>query len=195
MAGKWHVTPVNESKHNWPLAARLRPLLRHHPRRRRLLQSGNADRGQRTRRPGGKDYYFTDAIGDNAVRLHRRVRHAASSRSSCTPRLPRRTGRCTPGPTIFANTRIAIATAGTRCARSATNDSSASGLLAKRWDLSARDARCRHGKMRMTASGRRAGCRSTPRWSTAWTRTSARILTQAAGDRPGREHAGAVHVG
>ena len=69
MAGKWHVTPVNQSKHNWPLQ---RGFDRYYG-----IIHGAADYfnpvtltyGNDPVEPQGPDYYFTDAIGDHAVRF------------------------------------------------------------------------------------------------------------------------------
>ena len=74
MSGKWHVTPVTKSKHNWPrqrgfdrfygiihgAASYFDPV---------TLKRDNDDAA-----PEGKDYYFTDAIAENActyIREHR----------------------------------------------------------------------------------------------------------------------------
>jgi len=67
MAGKWHVTPVNQSKHNWPLQ---RGFERYYG-----IIHGAADyfnpvsltHDNESIRAEG-DYYFTDALGDYAVR-------------------------------------------------------------------------------------------------------------------------------
>lgn len=69
MSGKWHVTPVTESKHNWPLqrgfekyygiihgaASYYDPVT--------LVRDNEFSPP-----PRGKDYFFTDAIGENATR-------------------------------------------------------------------------------------------------------------------------------
>ncbi len=69
MAGKWHVTPVTQSHHNWPLQ---RGFDRYYG-----IIHGAADYfnpvtltlGNDPAPPTGPDYYFTDAIGDYAVRF------------------------------------------------------------------------------------------------------------------------------
>ncbi len=68
MAGKWHVTPVTQSHHNWPLQ---RGFDRYYG-----IIHGAADYfdpvtltlGNDPAPVTGPDYYFTDAIGDYAVR-------------------------------------------------------------------------------------------------------------------------------
>ncbi len=67
MSGKWHVTPVNESKHNWPLQ-------RGFDHYYGIIHGGSSYYDPVTLvrdhesipRPDG-DYYLTDAIGENAV--------------------------------------------------------------------------------------------------------------------------------
>ncbi len=69
MAGKWHVTPVNESKQNWPLQ---RGFDRYYG-----IIHGAADYfnpatltyGNDPVKPAGSGFYLTDAIGDYAVRF------------------------------------------------------------------------------------------------------------------------------
>ncbi len=69
MAGKWHVTPVTQSHHNWPLQ---RGFDRYYG-----IIHGAADYfnpvtltlDNDPAPTGGPDYYFTDAIGDYAVRF------------------------------------------------------------------------------------------------------------------------------
>lgn len=68
MVGKWHVTPISDSKKNWPLQ---RGFERYYG-----IIHGAADyfnpvtltRDNERVQPEGKDYYFTDAIGENGVR-------------------------------------------------------------------------------------------------------------------------------
>ncbi|MBI1894949.1 MAG: arylsulfatase [Acidobacteria bacterium] len=67
MSGKWHVTPVTSSKHNWP---RQRGFDKYYG-----IIHGAADyfnpvtltRDNDAVRPDKPDYYFTDAIADNAI--------------------------------------------------------------------------------------------------------------------------------
>ena len=112
-SGKWHVTRhtgPDGPKHNWPLAARVRPLLRHHQRRRQLLRPVHPGPRQHAdlslRRP-------RVSAGDVLLhRRHHRPRRAvpararpgpqADSRSSCTSPTPPPTGRCTPCPEDIA---------------------------------------------------------------------------------------------
>ncbi|MBI4909416.1 MAG: arylsulfatase [Acidobacteria bacterium] len=69
MAGKWHVTPVTESKHNWP---RQRGFDRYYG-----IIHGAADyfnpvtlvRDNEKAALDGPNYYFTDAIADNASKF------------------------------------------------------------------------------------------------------------------------------
>lgn len=69
MVGKWHVTPVNQSRHNWPLQ---RGFDRYYG-----IIHGAADYfnpvtltyGNDPVAADAKDYYFTDAVGDHAVRF------------------------------------------------------------------------------------------------------------------------------
>lgn len=67
MVGKWHVTPVTQSRHNWPLQ---RGFDRYYG-----IIHGAADyfnpvtltSGNDPASPDEPDYYFTDALGDRAV--------------------------------------------------------------------------------------------------------------------------------
>lgn len=69
ISGKWHVTPVNQSRHNWPLQ---RGFDRYYG-----IIHGAADYynpptltyGNDRIEPEGDNFYFTDAIGDYAVRF------------------------------------------------------------------------------------------------------------------------------
>ncbi len=70
MSGKWHVTPVTESKHNWPLQ---RGFDHYYG-----IIHGAADyfnpvtlTRENERTDIGADYYFTDAIGQNAAEFIR----------------------------------------------------------------------------------------------------------------------------
>lgn len=67
MSGKWHVTPVTQSKHNWPLQ---RGFERYYG----IIHGAGSyfdpvtlTRGNDPIQPEGKDYYFTDAIAENAA--------------------------------------------------------------------------------------------------------------------------------
>ena len=78
MSGKWHVTPVTDSKDNWP---RQRGFDRYYG-----IIHGAADyfnpvtltNENETAGPVGKDYYFTDAISDHAAAG---IRDAASRKT------------------------------------------------------------------------------------------------------------------
>jgi arylsulfatase len=67
MSGKWHVTPISKSKHNWPLQRGFEKFYG--------IVGGGGDyynpatltRDNEPIEPDGKDYYFTDAIADNAA--------------------------------------------------------------------------------------------------------------------------------
>ncbi len=69
MVGKWHVTPVNRSKHNWPLQRGFQSYYG--------IIHGAADyfnpvtltSGNQPVAPDTKNYYFTDALGDHGVRF------------------------------------------------------------------------------------------------------------------------------
>ena len=67
MSGKWHVTPVTNSQHNWP---RQRGFDKYYG----IIHGAGSffdpvtlKRDNQAVEPEGKDYYFTDAIADNAV--------------------------------------------------------------------------------------------------------------------------------
>lgn len=66
MSGKWHVTPVTESKHNWPLQ---RGFDRYYGIIHGAANYFNPVTLKRDNEPAesGADYFFTDAIADNAV--------------------------------------------------------------------------------------------------------------------------------
>lgn len=66
MSGKWHVTPVTGSKHNWPLQ---RGFDRYYGIIHGAADYFNPVTLTRDNEPAsiGKDYYFTDAIADHAV--------------------------------------------------------------------------------------------------------------------------------
>lgn len=66
MSGKWHVTPVTESKHNWPLQ---RGFDHHYGIIHGAADYFNPVTLTRDNQPAAitEDYYLTDAIGENAV--------------------------------------------------------------------------------------------------------------------------------
>jgi arylsulfatase len=75
MVGKWHVTPVNQSRHNWPMQ---RGFDRYYG-----IIHGAADyynpvtltRGNDPVKPEGEHYHFTDALGANGVRFLDEFKH------------------------------------------------------------------------------------------------------------------------
>lgn len=75
MSGKWHVTPVTKSKHNWPLQ---RGFDKYYG-----IIHGAADyfnpvtlvRDNEFVKPDRPDFYFTDAIADNAVQYIEAAAH------------------------------------------------------------------------------------------------------------------------
>jgi arylsulfatase len=68
MVGKWHVTPVNESKHNWPLQRGFEGYYGIIHGAANYFNPDTLTRDNERITADGKDYYFTDAIGENAVR-------------------------------------------------------------------------------------------------------------------------------
>ena len=75
MSGKWHVaSSLTQADRHLAAAARLRRVLRHDHRRRQLLRPEHADPRQREHRARGAradGFFYTDAISDQAVELHR----------------------------------------------------------------------------------------------------------------------------
>jgi arylsulfatase len=68
MSGKWHVTPVTESKHNWPLQRGFEKYYGIIHGAASFFDPVTLVRDNEFAPNKEKDYYFTDAIGDNAVR-------------------------------------------------------------------------------------------------------------------------------
>jgi arylsulfatase len=68
MSGKWHVTPVTESKHNWPLQRGFDSYYGIIHGAASYFDPVTLTRGNQPAEPEGKDFYFTDAIAENAVR-------------------------------------------------------------------------------------------------------------------------------
>lgn len=66
MSGKWHVTPVTESKHNWPLQRGFDHFYGIIHGAANYFDPVTLTRDNQ-HVPAGDDYYFTDAIADNAV--------------------------------------------------------------------------------------------------------------------------------
>ena len=139
MVGKWHVTPVNQSRHNWPLQ---RGFDRYYG-----IIHGAAD-------------YFNPATltyGNDPITQTRRITtlptrsatmRSASSMSSrgvpipsfCILLSPRRTGRSTRGRKTSASMRAATTADGTNSRHARHARQLRSGMLPKRWDLTTRDA-------------------------------------------------------
>ena len=68
MAGKWHVTPVNESKDNWPLQRGFERFYGTIHGAGSFYDPVTLTDGNEPVRAAGKDYYYTDAIADHAER-------------------------------------------------------------------------------------------------------------------------------
>ena len=139
MAGKWHVTPVTESKHNWPLQ---RGFDQYYG-----IIHGAADyfnpvtltEGNDPASLGGKDYYFTDELGSRATRfIEDFSRHPEQPfflyAAFTAPHWPL---HARPDDIRKYEKRYR---GGWDALREARHESQLhSGLLAKRWNLSTRD--------------------------------------------------------
>jgi arylsulfatase A-like enzyme len=69
MSGKWHVTPMTEAKHNWPLQRGFEKYFGLiHGAASYFDPSGILVRDNEVIKPEGANFYLTDAIADNAVR-------------------------------------------------------------------------------------------------------------------------------
>ena len=66
MSGKWHVTPVNNSKHNWPLQRGFERYFGIIHGAASFFNPVSLTRDNEFIRPEGKDFYLTDAIAQNA---------------------------------------------------------------------------------------------------------------------------------
>lgn len=67
MSGKWHVTPVTQSKHNWPLQRGFDKYYGIIHGAANYFNPVTLTRDNASEETPGRDYYFTDAITDNAV--------------------------------------------------------------------------------------------------------------------------------
>lgn len=67
MSGKWHVTPVTQSKHNWPLQRGFDKYYGIIHGAASFFNPVTLTRDNAREEAAGSDYYFTDAITDNAV--------------------------------------------------------------------------------------------------------------------------------
>ncbi|MBI3208888.1 MAG: arylsulfatase [Candidatus Solibacter usitatus] len=69
MCGKWHVTPVNDSKHNWPLQRGFEKFYGTIHGAGSFYDPVTLTRDNTPIPPEGKDYYYTDALTEEAVRM------------------------------------------------------------------------------------------------------------------------------
>jgi arylsulfatase A-like enzyme len=67
MSGKWHVTPVNDSKHNWPLQRGFDKFYGTIHGAGSFYDPVTLTRDNTPIAPDKPDYFYTDAISDNAV--------------------------------------------------------------------------------------------------------------------------------
>jgi arylsulfatase len=68
MSGKWHVTPNNGKKHNWPLQRGFDRYFGIIAGAASYYQPFSLTRDNEPIEPEGKDFYLTDAIGQNAAK-------------------------------------------------------------------------------------------------------------------------------
>jgi arylsulfatase A-like enzyme len=69
MSGKWHVTPMTEAKHNWPLQRSFEKYFGLiHGASSYFDPTGILVRDNQVIKPEGADFYITDAIAENAIR-------------------------------------------------------------------------------------------------------------------------------
>ncbi|MBM3726801.1 MAG: arylsulfatase [Acidobacteria bacterium] len=69
MAGKWHVTPVNGSKHNWPLQRGFQRYYGTIHGAGSFFDPVSLTRDNEPVRAEGKDYYYTTALGEEASKF------------------------------------------------------------------------------------------------------------------------------
>jgi arylsulfatase A-like enzyme len=69
MSGKWHVTPNNGKKHNWPLQRGFDRYYGIIAGAASYYQPWTLTRDNEPIEPEGKDFYLTDAIGQNAAKF------------------------------------------------------------------------------------------------------------------------------
>jgi len=67
MSGKWHVTPANDRKHNWPLQRGFDKYFGIISGSSSYYQPVTLTRGNDPIEPEGRDFYLTDAIAQNAA--------------------------------------------------------------------------------------------------------------------------------
>ncbi len=68
MCGKWHVTPVNQSKHNWPLQRGFDRFYGTIHGAGSFYDPVTLTRDNEPVAPEGRQYYYTDALSDQAAR-------------------------------------------------------------------------------------------------------------------------------
>lgn len=73
MAGKWHVTPVNESKQNWPLQRGFERFYGTIAGGGNFYNPASLTRDNESIEPDRKDYYYTDALSDYAAQTVREL--------------------------------------------------------------------------------------------------------------------------
>ena len=186
MSGKWHVTKRRSSpdgrQAQLAAAARLRPLLRHHPRRRQLLRPEHADAA--TTRSSSPCARSGVPAGD--VLLHRRDQrqrgalHRASTTSAAADKpfflYVAYTAAHWPMHALAEGHRQVQGQVRRRLRadprRRASEAHEAAGPDRPERRATVAAGR-RLGRGPRTRRGKRAAWRSTPRWSTAWTRASA----------------------
>ncbi|MCC7175477.1 MAG: arylsulfatase [Bryobacterales bacterium] len=71
MCGKWHVTPVTASKHNWPLQRGFERYYGIIHGAASFYDPVTLTRDNESIQPDGRDYYLTDALSDQAVKFVR----------------------------------------------------------------------------------------------------------------------------
>jgi arylsulfatase A-like enzyme len=74
ISGKWHVTPVNESRHNWPLQRGFEKFYGTIHGAGSFYDPVTLTRDNTPIEPDKPDYYYTDAITEKCGDLHRRLR-------------------------------------------------------------------------------------------------------------------------
>jgi arylsulfatase len=106
MCGKWHVTRFVEGPiHNWPLQRGFDDFYGIITGAANYYQPRTLTRNNERITPEGDDYFFTDAISDEAVRFAATL-HTMLPSSSMS-RIPRRTGPFTHIPTTLRSTKAA----------------------------------------------------------------------------------------
>jgi arylsulfatase len=69
MSGKWHVTPANESKHNWPMQRGFDRFYGTIHGAGSFYDPVTLTRGNDPIEPEGSNFYYTTAIGENAAKF------------------------------------------------------------------------------------------------------------------------------